>query len=297
MAVLIEGRLLFDPVLGLPISAPNGVTRDETGRLAIQPATSPRWLPTRNCCGIDADDAHVYDVKASDLKHVVVMLEASPTYLARRMKLLESRLVGVQKMVLTVSPTSQAEHWKAVTHVAEVRLWPRPFETLQRRSHLDPKGVQARLAAMLPFYGLPSAPLRRGRILQLKGKFVGDDGATHYYQMARPSQEELSASSAHPVEKFLFQRGKQDASYWLGLIAYQRGNYPAAIDYFTNRTLLFMPGGPWTDGAHYNLARTFEAVGETERAILQYNGNASSPGYLGDLLRAKWLKEKQGTKN
>jgi len=126
------------------------------------------------------------------------MLDASPTDLARRMKLLESQLAGPQKMVLTSSPTSQAEHWKAATHITDVRLWLHPFETLERRRHLDAQGVQARLAAMLPFYVLPSAPLHRGRLLHLKGKFLGDDGAIHYYQLARPSNEELSASSAHP---------------------------------------------------------------------------------------------------
>ena len=94
------------------------------------------------------------------------------------------------------------------------------------------------------------------------------------------------------MEKLIYLRGKQDASYWLGLIAYQRGNYPVAIDYFARRTLEFMPSGPWSDGARYNLARTFEASGEPERAILQYDSNADSPGYLGDLLRAKWLKQK-----
>ena len=64
------------------------------------------------------------------------------------------------------------------------------------------------------------------------------------------------------MEKLVYLRGKQDASYWSGLIAYQRGNYPAAVDYFARRTLEFMPDGPWTDGARYNLARTFEAAGE-----------------------------------
>ena len=52
------------------------------------------------------------------------MLEASPSYLARRMKLLESQLAGEQKMVLTASPAAEAARWKAVAHVAEVRLWP-----------------------------------------------------------------------------------------------------------------------------------------------------------------------------
>jgi tetratricopeptide (TPR) repeat protein len=220
---------------------------------------------------------------------VVVMLEASPGYLARRMKLLESHLAGAQKMVLTTSPSAEAAHWKTVAHVAEVRLWSWPFETLQRRSHLDHKGVQLQLAAQLPFYAMPSAPLRHGRILHLKGKLVGDDGATHYYQLARPSNAELSASSAHPLEKLVYLQGKQDATYWSGLISYQRDNYPAAVDYFARRMLELFPDSPWTNGARYNLARAFEAAGDTERAILVYESSAGSPDYLGELLRAKWL--------
>jgi hypothetical protein len=40
VGVLIEGNVyLFDPLLGLPIPAPNGVTRGAGGQLAIQPAT------------------------------------------------------------------------------------------------------------------------------------------------------------------------------------------------------------------------------------------------------------------
>jgi hypothetical protein len=292
VAALIEGQAyLFEPLLGLPIPAPDGVKFDEAGQLILQPATLAQVMADEKLLRqLDADETHKYGVTASDLKHVVVMLEASPTYLAKRMRVLESRLAGPQKMVLTTSPTAQAEHWKTAAHAAAVRLWTQPFTTIERRSHLDPKEVESRIAVLLPFYGMPTAPLRRGRVLQLRGNFVGDEGATHFYQMARPSRQELEASSAHPMEKLIYLRGKQDASYWLGLIAYQRANYPTAIDYFTNRTLLAMPNGPWSDGARYNLARTFEASGDRERAILQYADNVDSPGYLGDLLRAKWLK-------
>ena len=128
-------------------------------------------------------------------------------------------------------------------------------------------------------------------MLQLKGRFSGDNGATHYFQIARPSNQLLELSSRDPFEKFVLRRGKQDASYWSGLIAYQRGNYAAAIDYFTTRTLLAYPDGPWTNGGRYNLARAYEASGETQRAILQYGSDNASPGYPGDLLRAKWLRE------
>jgi hypothetical protein len=299
VAVLVEGQAyLFDPLLGLPIPAPDGVKFDEAGQLVIQPATLAQAADDEKVLRqLDADKTHVYGVKARELKRVVVMLEASPSYLARRMKLLETHLAGEQKMVLSSSPSAEAVRWKALAHVAEVRLWSEPFETLERRSHLDRRSVQAQLALLLPFYGIPSAPLRRGRVLHLKGKFVGDDGAIHYYQLARPSNAELSASSAHPMEKFVFLRGKQDASYWSGLIAYQRANYVAAADYFARRTLELTPDSPWTEGARYNLARTFEAAGDTERAILMYASSAGSRGYPGALLRAEWLKRKPAKRN
>ena len=294
IGVLTEGNVyLFDPTLGLPIPAPNGVKHPEAGKLTIQPATFAQLTADEKLLRrLDADDTHPYRVTAADLKHVVVLLEGSPSYLSRRMKLLESRLAGPQKMVLSASPSAQAEHWKAAVKASSPRLWSVPYETLERRSHLDRKGAQAQLAGLLPFYAMPGAPLHRGRMLYLKGQLIGDNSATSFYQKARPSNEELSASSAHPLEKLVYHRGKQDASYWLGLVAYQRGNYSAATDYFAKRTLLAMPDGPWTNGARYNLGRTFEAAGETEKATLQYASNEGSPGYLGDLLRAKWLTEK-----
>ncbi len=298
VAVLLEGNAyLFDPLLGLPIPALGGVKFDEAGQLVIQPATLAQAAADAKVLQqLDVGKEHVYGVKASDLKHVVVMLEASPSYLARRMKLLEAHLAGERKMVLSTSPSAEAARWQVLAQVGGlaggVRLWSAPFETLQRRSHLDRRSVQAQLARLLQFYALPSAPLRRGRVLHLKGKFVGEEGAIHYYQLARPSNAELSASSAHPVEKAVYLQGKQDASYWSGLIAYQRANYPSAADYFAQRTLELMPDGPWTEGARYNLARTFEAAGDTERAILLYASSAGSRGYLGALLRANWLKTK-----
>lgn len=292
VGVLIDGKIfLFDPLLGLPIPAPNGVTVTE-GRLAIQPATLDQvFADAALLQSLDADESHRYRVKHSDLKRVTALLEASPPYLQKAMKVLESRLAGAKKMVLTASPSTQAKRWRAAAHIADAKLWLTPYKTLDFRSHLDRQATQFQLAAMLPFYALPKAPLYRGRVLQLKGKFIGEEGATQYFQAARPSNEELAASSTAATEKLVLLVGKQYASYWSGLVAYQRGNYSAAVDYFRKRTLEAFPGSMWTTGALYNLARSYEAGGETERAILQYGSNADSPGYLGDLLRAKWLQQ------
>ena len=90
---------------------------------------------------------------------------------------------------------------------------------------------------------------------------------------------------------------RQDASYWFGLMAYQRGRYRSAIDWFLRQTIEAYPNGLWLTGARYNLARTYEASGKADLAILLYGSNTASPGYPGDVLRAKWLQELGGEKD
>jgi hypothetical protein len=324
VGVLIDGQVyLFDTVSGMPIPAPNGVKLDEAGQLAIRPATLAQVRADDKLLRqMDYDESRMYGVKSSDLKRVTALLEASPAYLARSMKAIQSQLSGERKMVLSASPSAQAEHWKAA-RVDDCRFWLLPYLTLQVRSHVDWRVYQWWLRDVLPLYltyeerqaarakraskdplevdgsQLPkgpqtvvhAAPLNKGRILYLKGRFTGDEGAIGFLQTARPSHESIRMSSADEVEKRFRVLAKQDASYWLGLIAYQRGNYDSAAEWFMKYTIEAYPDGPWTTGARYNLARTYEAKGETQRAILLYGSNAASPGYEGDLLRAKWLRE------
>ena len=135
-----------------------------------------------------------------------------------------------------------------------------------------------------------AAPLYKGRVLYFKGKF-GEEGAAGCYRTARPSYQSLRLSSAPDIEKQVKLWAKQDASYWLGLMAFQRGRYRSAIDYLQTKTIEAYPNSPWSTGARYNLARAYEASGQPGMAIFLYGSNTNSPGYPGDLLRAKWLKE------
>jgi hypothetical protein len=161
LAVLSEGNLyLFDPALGLPIPAADGVKLDSSGRLVIQPATLAEAAADDTLLRqLDLDPKHPYPVKAADLKHVVALIEASPAYLAKRIKLVEKHLVGSQKMVLTASASAQAERLKALPQIADARLWTFPYETLERRLQLGPEGIRRRLVALMPFYADPAAPL------------------------------------------------------------------------------------------------------------------------------------------
>lgn len=227
VAVLSEGALyLFDPVLGLPIPAPDGVKLDAAGQLDIEPATLAQVVADEALLRqLDAGPAHPYPVKSSDLKRIVALVEASPSYLALRMKLVEARLDPQQNMVLSTAPTRLAAgDLKARPQVAETRLWTLPLETIRRRLQLSPRRIAQRLRAQLPFFvahGLPQgkggysqpllkevdpfylplkasarkgvieAPLHMGRMLYLKGKFADRHGAIEYFVEARQSDKQL----------------------------------------------------------------------------------------------------------
>lgn len=293
VGVLIDGKAyLFDPQLGLPIPAPDGVAMDKSGQLKIRPATLAEVRADKKLLErMNAGELRTYGVRPADLDRLAVLLEASPQYLSYRMGMLESRLSGDQRMTLTTSPTAAAKRWSESAGIDGARLWLKPYQTLLRRSKLNRLQVITRLASMLQFYIAPSAPLLHGRTLYLKGQLVGDNGAMKYYQAARPPHAALLASSINNLEKRMYLLGKQDATYWCGLIVYQRGDYDAAVDYFKKRTLETYRSDRWNRGARYNLARSYEASGQTDRAILLYGSDVASPGYQGDLLRAKWLRE------
>jgi tetratricopeptide (TPR) repeat protein len=321
LGVLIKGEIyLFDPWLGLPIPAPGPIQRDAQGMLQPRPATLAQVVADPKLLArLDVDPQHPYRIKPDQLKRVVAMLESSPTALSRRMRLVESCLAGKQKLVLTATPTQSVLEWRKARHLADTGLWLFPFET-QLRIERHPDEVARYRAWLLdPFLVNSNAGLWKGRLLHLRGTFAGDSGATACYQVARPSNADLQQAGTALAEQYfklgvqanpglsvdkakqeaadraqthtmLIFRGKYDASYWLGLIAYERGNWPSATDYFLKRTLAVVADGLWSPGARYNLARTYEASGQRDRAIQQYTENAKLDSDPGQTLRARWLK-------
>ncbi len=85
---------------------------------------------------------------------------------------------------------------------------------------------------------------------------------------------------------------KAEATFWLGMIAMEQGQGGVAANYFDE------PATPaeaaadsrWTDAARYNLARVYEAGGQTEEAIALYEAD-DSPQRRGNLVRAKRLQK------
>jgi len=69
-----------------------------------------------------------------------------------------------------------------------------------------------------------------------------------------------------------------------------------AANWLEKRTLEATPAGPWTAGARYNLARTYEAQGKLAEAIELLKSDNSSQRY-GNLLRARQLAQQLAEKN
>lgn len=277
-AVRVKDELyLFDPRLGLPIPGPDG-----KGVATLSQVAADDTLLR----ALDLDATHPYPVKSSDVQSVVALVEGSPGYLSRGMKPIESRLAGKESMVLTAAPTKLIDELKTLKHVGDAQLWLMPYEVLKARRERKEADYRGALREIVMF--LNNTPVYQARVRQFKGDYRG---AKKLYLESRRSQAEIDVTPINDEGKKLLNEVKQSATYWLGVIAMDLKDYPVAIDYFRERVLIASPNGPWTPGARYNLGRTYEAMGEVEKAIAQYQLD-TSPQSEGNKLRARWLLKK-----
>lgn len=316
-ALLHEGELyLFDPTLGLPLPGANGKGIATLSRMIADESLLRQ---------LDLDEDHRYAGVPANLQALTARVEASPVYLSQRMALLESQLAGEESVILAVEPSALAERLHKVRQVAEVVLWPVPYERIEQHALMGRKGREALATEFEPFMVPFPRQLKKkaelipalwkGRVRHILGQFEGEEGAMKYYQLARLSDEAIARGPSLtslemndlrgkvPPEEWqasaqrfmsLAPVAKHDASYWLGLIAFERDepdSYRTAANYFSKRTLDVNPNSPWRSGALYNLARAEEALKRYQDAIELYQ-QIESPQRHGNLLRARWLAER-----
>jgi len=312
---------VFDPLLRVPLAKQGGVAW-AGGRLGIQPAALAELVEDDAALrqhDIAGPGGRAYPVRAEQLKRVTVWLDASPFALSLRSRLIELRLTGTDRVVLSASPSARAARWRTIGQVAEVGLWELPWRTWQSRRKFTADQVVQRLLALSYFYGDGnSVPLRRGRLLHLKGKLVGEDSASSWYQQARPANEDMReelrkiaaqeekriaqmpeehrAAEVKQIEALinlqvqLAQRAKLDATYWLALLAYEREKFASARHYLEERVLPVDADRTWTAAARYNLGRVLERLGNVPAAIEVYRSDAPDLVRPAMLLRAQWLQ-------
>jgi tetratricopeptide (TPR) repeat protein len=315
-AVLVGERLyLFDPRLGLPIfgAGGHGIATLE------QVLADPQLL-----AALTLDDTHRYELDPADLKEILVLLDASPTALSRRMKAVEQQLTGKYRVALTVSASATAAKTQRCRGISDVALWSVPFETewyQQAQADRREKDDRAAMEHELEFgiFSLRVA-LVQARYLHFRGELESQGekpGAKALYLQSRLPQEQLNAfTSSEEIQKQLgftrdkdvrdviwqarlkssqhmMQQAKRHATYWLGLAQYDSGKFDAAVEWFERRTLEGSPGSPWLSGARYNLGRTYEALHDFEKACRWYEASEPSPQEHGNRLRARWLRQRQ----
>ncbi|MFO0904862.1 MAG: CDC27 family protein [Pirellulales bacterium] len=312
VGVLIGDQLfLFDPALGLPIPGPEG-----QGIATLAEVRANGALLS----ALHVDDL-VYPVQASDLEHLVVLIDAAPASISQRMQLLEKQLAGEHRMVLTVNPGGLAERVRKSPGVGNVNLWTTPWEAelfsaaVERIAKEDPPlAIRQRLSELSLFSEI--SPLVQGRFQQFRGVFANDDDVTgakgHYLKTRLPDEvldnlaNDEGAQRAMGLVRDKFESdnawrnklmfvqaysktAKFTGSYWLGLVHYESGQYDVAADWFQVRTLDVAGPTPWKPGARYNLARCYENLGKITAAKTLLLDD-DSPQKHGNALRARYLK-------
>jgi len=278
-ALALDDKLyVFDPGLGLPIPGPSGKRTATLAELAADDSLLR---------ALDLDARHRYPVTAEQLRGVIPWIEASPEFLARRMRLVESRLAGANKLALSVAPTALAARLATAPQLAPGAIWPLAYELRRQRTPLAPALAET-LGKELAF--LKAQPqLAAGRALEFKGDWDGPRGARALLLSARPSDIDLREKKLPPAARAALEAAKQNATFWLGTMAFEERDYPVAIDYFGKRMLFEAPGGVLAQAAQYNLARAYEANGEPSKAIELYDDD-DSPQRHGNRLRARRLR-------
>jgi tetratricopeptide (TPR) repeat protein len=297
VGVLSGGEvLLFDPQLGLPVPGGAGVAAT-----LAEATAKPELLRA-----LDVKDKFVYPLDAEQLSSLEALVVASPLQLARRSAKLEGGLEGEEFVKLSVDSRDLAERLKKLPQVKRVALWTLPFESLAEEQTIDIKIRRRAAAEFAPFAERPL--LWKARVLHIQGDKElraeerddpladprrGHQDALKLYQdpSVRPPKNLLA--KLEPAKQEVYREAKAEASYWLGLLSYDRGNFETAEQWLGERTLEHLPEGRWADGARYNLARAHEAQGQLGRAIeLLESDPPEAPQRHGNLVRAEQLRHK-----
>ena len=315
-AMIGSDLYLFEPELGMYVPGPGQV-----GIATLSDARRDASVMRRlNVAGF-----FEYPYSKDDIQQCVALLNVMPEGLCPRMQRLEQGLTGDRRMTLYVDAVAMAKELDAVSGVSGVRLWDVPLlaevyrATLEQAAERDPMlqfWYMSRWAILDANVG-NSRQLANGRWTHLRGQFDDDDiegekGArTQYLAMRAPEFEiedlriDVELQIQYGIRRDLgiapdvydrqvqqiqamMRQGKRTATYWLSLVQYEDGRFDTADSWLTSRVLVDEQRSQWEPAARYNLARTLERLGQTEKSIELYKTNGD-PQEHGNRIRARLL--------
>lgn len=308
MGILIENQLLLvETKLGIPILDP-----DTDAWATLQDvAKNEKILRRLNL------PQYEYAYQKSDIVAVQLLIDATPFTLSLRAKLLESGLVGNERMTLYVDADVLADQLNKAAPNSTVSVWNIPVMAqayaiqLQERLKETSMYTMKYMAEHL-IWLVEGSDVATGRNLHLSGKFENSPeglGALKTYIDTRVDDASLKRMSFNPdVQRSLgierdpnetqqmydarvlqaiaiFSRAKFDAAFLLGQLHFDRGDYKSSMYWLSERLLPDKRAQLWYTPGWYTLARAAIELGKydvAEDALTKPSVDASSnqPAYV-----------------
>ncbi len=305
---------LFESKLGLPIFDP-----DTLAFATLKDARENERILGR----LDLAGQFDYAVNPGDLASVAFLIDALPTSLSARMKVLEKSLLGADRMTLFVDTDALTATLRKMYPNDAITLWHTPllardFAAQVREVLRTPSQAAAQY---LNAYGvwLMETPAAKARFQHIRGNFestLDDEGALSVYMKCRVDNETIDKMTYDPdVQKefgiireesdtkesfeakilqsqMLYAVAKIDASFMLAELHYDRGNFDSTVNWLEKRILSDKRAEKWFAASHYLLARAEIEQDHNDKAeeslIFQ-----PSPQEAGNRLRLRLLRREK----
>ncbi len=315
IGVPIGGQLyLFESKLGMPVVDP-----DTLAFATLRDARKNDRILAR----LDLPGQFDYAVNPGDLASVALLIDALPTSLSARMKVLEKSLLGADRMSLFVDSDSITASVRKAHPDDPVVLWHTPliardFAAQIREALRTPSQAAAQYISAYGVW-LFETLAAKARFQHLRGNFestLDEEGALSIYMKCRVDNETIGKIAYDPdVQKqfgivkedsdtkesfeakvrqsqMFCAIAKVDASFLLAQLHYDRGNFDSSVNWLEKRILTDQRAEKWHAASRFLLARA-----EIEQ---EHNDKAEeslifqpSPQEAGNRLRLRILRREK----
>lgn len=306
---------LFETKLGLPLLDP-----DTLAFATLKEARANDRILRR----LDLPGQFEYKIDPGDLKTVAFLVDALPTSLSARMKVLDKSLLGADRMQLFVDTDALAAKLEKIAPGDAVAIWHTPlmardFAAQIRETLSAPSQATAQVIGQyISSYGvwLMETPASKARMQHLRGKFestLDEEGALSLYMKCRVDDESIAKLSYDPdIQKefglfrgleepkevfemrlgqaqMLYGLSKVDANQMLAQLHYDRGSYESTINWLEKRILPDKRAELWHAAGYYLLARAQVELDQKSAAETALT-HQPSPQEPGNRLRLRLLR-------